>query len=165
MKKISRFISSFNIILLLCHSPAVAQTIHFEVLTVNGKSIHAPVLSIDTLILDSEKSLTIQVIHPKNDTILHQYNFGGINEEWITYQSSANIYYYEIPGGKYPFTVRRKNNPNIHKTISINVRPQLWQLWWFLPSIYFFISLIIGSAFYFVFRCRFERKSNRFERL
>lgn len=157
MKKNHRLISHLNIFILLCYSPVVAQTIHFQVFNIDEKPINISAKSMVNPIVNDGKILKIQINHLKKDTNSYQYNFNGIDNEWTTYQSNLNIYYYDIPGGNYPFTIRRKDNSNIKQTIFIKVRPQLWQLWWFLPSIYLLISLIIGSVFYFVFLYRLRQ--------
>lgn len=155
MKIIILFISLMNLFLIFCNNSVVAQTIHFQEFMINNSQIDTTLSTKDYYIIKEGRSLRIKIAHA--DTTFYQYRLQGIDKQWGTYRKLANIYYHEIPGGNYFFTVRLKNNPQISKTIAINIRPQLWQLWWFLPSIYLFISLIIGSAFYFVFLYRLRQ--------
>ena len=155
MKIFVRFVSFINLLTILCNIPIVAQTIHFQEFRINNKQIDTLFSTENVPIIKGGQSLRILIAHV--DTALYEYNFQGIDNQWGTYQTKVNIYYHEIPGGKYAFIVRKKNYPLVSKTIFINIRPQLWQKWWFLPSIYLFMLLIIGSAFYFVFLYRLRQ--------
>lgn len=141
-------------LLIFCNNRLVAQAIHFQEFSIN-----------DTLITEKNKileingqSVNILISHFPNDTTHYQYQLEGIDKEWKNYQIQSNIYYHELPGGKYTFIIRTKNNTTQQQKVFVNIRPQLWQKWWFLPSIYLFIVLIIASALYFVFLYRLRQE-------
>ena len=141
----------------LCNTPIIAQKIYFKNLIVNDSLISPQKLLTDIELPIEESNLRIQVSQFENDTIQYQYKLAGFDKNWVDYKFQISIYYHEIPGGKHLFIVRQKDNSTISQTIFLNIRPQLWQLWWFLPSIYLFILLIIGSGFYFIFLYRLRQ--------
>lgn len=141
----------------LCNTPITAQKIYFQKFIVNDSLISPQKILKDIELPIEESNLKIQVTQFENDTTQYQYKLEGFEKNWIDYKFQTSIYYHEIPGGKYSFTVRQKSNPMLSQTIYIIIRPQLWQKWWFLPSIYLFILLIIGSGFYFVFLYRLRQ--------
>jgi two-component sensor histidine kinase len=146
------FLKTFFIIL-LSKSFILAQIIHFQRFTVNDSLVGDGNRGIDV----SGRRLEINIKHLLNDTNTYQYQLKGISKKWYDYQFQSNIYFYEIPGGKYSFQVRERNNPKNFQTVQLNIRPQLWQKWWFLPSIYGIILLIVGSALYFIFLYRLRQ--------
>jgi signal transduction histidine kinase len=147
--KINRFI--FLIALFFCNHFLFAQEIYFQNFSINDTIISEKYWSKNAEISIEGRILNIQIINLLKDTAKYEYQFEGIDEKWKTYQSQINLYFQEIPGGKYAFNVRQKNNPTSQLTIYVNVKPLLWQKWWFLPSIFLILLLIIGSALYFVF--------------
>jgi signal transduction histidine kinase len=151
MQKSTFFIA---FLLILCNNRLVAQAIRFQEFSIN-----------DTLITEKNKileingqSVNILISHFPNDTTHYQYQLEGIDREWKNYHIQSNIYYHELPGGKYAFIIRAKNSSTQQQKVFFNIRPQLWQKWWFLPSIYLFIVLIIASALYFVFLYRLRQE-------
>jgi two-component sensor histidine kinase len=141
------------LIILLSKTYILAQKIHFQHLVVNDSLINKG----DRIIDISGRRLDIKIKQLPNDTNTYQYQLKGINKYWYDYQFQTNIYFYEIPGGKYPFQIREKKHPQNLQIITLNIRPDVWQRWWFLPSIYAIILLIVGSALYFVFLYRLRQ--------
>ncbi len=139
------------LILLLCGKIIAAQEIHFQEFIINDTLITDKHFSQNTKLNIEGRILNISVSHFLKDTARYEYWFEGVNNDWKTYQMQTNIYYQEIPGGTYIFHIRSKNNPDIQKVVSIKIQPLFYQEWWFIPSIFLFLLLIFGSAFYFVF--------------
>ena len=138
-----------------CPENLSAQGLIFEKLTINDSLItNRKEVSFNI----NKQSLRIQLKHFKNDTIVYQYKFNDIDKVWNDYQIQANISYNELSGGSFAFVIREKNKPNNQQIILINIKPQLWQKWWFLPSIYLIFFFIIGSALYFVFLYRLRQE-------
>jgi two-component sensor histidine kinase len=142
-------------LLLFCNKPIIAQKPIFKTIRINDSLFTE--FSPTTFDI-TEQNLRISIHHFPNDTTYYQYQFVGIDKNWNDYQLQNNIYYHELPGGLFPFTIRQKANPQISKSILINIKPQLWQKWWFLPSIYLIFLLIIGSALYFMFLYRLRQE-------
>jgi two-component sensor histidine kinase len=135
----------------------LAQVINFQRFTINDSLVNKDNGKFITEIEVPERRLDIRIIQLANDTNIYQFQFKEIDKNWYDYKVQINTYFHEIPGGKYSFIVRQKNNPKISLTIKVNVRPHVWQKWWFLPSIYIIILLIIGSVFYFLFLYRLRQ--------
>lgn len=134
-----------------------SQMAQFENFTLNDSNvIEKNGKSKDEISIIGRK-MHIIIRHSAIDSLQYQYKLEGIDKKWIDYEAQVSIYYHEIPGGNNPFMIRQKINGALIRTVYINVLPQLWQKWWFLPSIYFFILLIIGSGFYFVFLYRLRQ--------
>ena len=145
------------LIITLSKSVILAQTIHFQRFTINDSLLNKANEKFISDINVSGRRLDIRITHLPNDTNIYQYQFRGIDNNWHDYQLRTNIYFQEISGGSYTFTVRKKFNSTILRIVKIYIRPNVWQKWWFLPSIYALILLIIGSAFYFVFLYRLRQ--------
>jgi Histidine kinase-, DNA gyrase B-, and HSP90-like ATPase/Histidine kinase len=141
----------------LSKSLTLAQTIHFQRFTINDSIINKKDGAFFSDIQVPGRRLDIRITHPPNDTNIYQYQLIGIDRDWYDYKIQANAYFYEISGGNYTFVIRQKNNQKKTQSIKINIRPNVWQKWWFLPSIYALILLLIGSAFYFVFLYRLRQ--------
>lgn len=139
------------------YNSVFSQVIHFQNFTLNNDINIKKFINGNNEFEIIGRKVSIFINHPQSDTTQYQYKLEGLDKKWIDYKFQTSIYYHEIPGGKYPFTVRQKDNPAISKIIFINIQPQLWQKWWFLPSIYLLLLLIIGSAFYFVFLYRLRQ--------
>ncbi len=152
-----KMILKILMIIYLSKSFILAQPIHFQRLTINDSLLNKENGKFISEIEIPGRRLSIQIIHLLNDTNTYQYQFNAIDTYWYDYRVQTNAYFQEIPGGKYSFVIREKYNPNKLQIIKLNIRPNVWQKWWFLPSIYFFILLIIGSAFYFVFLYRLRQ--------
>lgn len=157
MKKNTFYISFLLLLFLQCNNYIVGQDIHFQEFTLNDVPLSKSQLKQNNLTFNQNNNLKIRIVHLNSDTLLYQYYFEGIDKKWTDYQHNVNLFFHQIPGGKYTFKIQQKSNPVIQKSVFLNLHPQLWQLWWFLPSIYLFISLIIGSAFYFVFLYRLRQ--------
>ena len=157
MKKTASHIPLLLFLSLQCNHYIVAQNIHFQEFKLNDVELKDTLLQQSEQTVNVENDLKILITHSVMDTAIYQYYFDGIDKKWNDYQHKITLFFHQIPGGKDVFTVRQKYNPRNQKTIFLNLHPQLWQLWWFLPSIYLFISLIIGSAFYFVFLYRLRQ--------
>jgi Y_Y_Y domain/Histidine kinase-, DNA gyrase B-, and HSP90-like ATPase/Histidine kinase len=157
MKKNTSYLSFLLFLCLQYSHYIVGQDIHFQEFTLNGVPFSNAQLKQNNLSFNESNDLKIRIVHLDSDTLLYQYYFDGIDKKWTDYQKNINLFFHQLPGGKYVFMIRQKNNPTIQKSITLNLHPQLWQLWWFLPSIYLFISIIIGSAFYFIFLYRLRQ--------
>ncbi len=145
---------TFILLVLLCKFSISAQHILFQNFTINDTTVTKKNRNGIEVV---GRKLRIYLNHFNSDSVRYQYQLVGIEDGWKDYQHQTSIYYHQIPGGKIPFIVREKSNPKISQIVYIVIRPQLWQKWWFLPSIYLFILLIIGSAFYFVFLYRLRQ--------
>jgi hypothetical protein len=157
MKKNTSYIPFLLFLCLQCNNYIVGQEIHFQEFTLNDVPLSESQLKQNNLTFNENNDLKIRVVQQEFDSTLYQYYFEGIDKKWTDYRQNISLFYHQIPGGKYTFKVRQKNNSTVQKSIILNLHPQLWQLWWFLPSIYLFISIIIGSAFYFVFLYRLRQ--------
>ncbi len=144
--------------LLFCNYSLFAQEIHFQEFSINDSLISDKNLAKSIEKNIEGRILNIKASHFPKDTTQYEYQFEGADDKWKPYQSQINLYYQEIPGGKYAFNVRIKNKPTFQKTIYINIKPLLWQKWWFLPSIFLFLLIIIGSGLYFVFLYRLRQE-------
>lgn len=152
-----KFFLKISLIIILSKTCLLAQIIDFQRFTINDNLINRNNKNFISEIEVSGRRLDIRIKHLSNDKNVYQYQLKGINKYWYDYQFQTNIYFYEIPGGQYSFQLRQKNNPKNLQIIKLNIRPNVWQKWWFLPSIYAIILLIIGSAFYFVFLYRLRQ--------
>lgn len=94
------------------------------------------------------KSLTIQLIHAASDTVPYQCRLDGADERWLTYRQRIFLSYADLAGGTYRLLVRPVGQP-VRQSVRLTIDPQLWQRWWFLPSVYFFVFLILASGLYF----------------
>lgn len=151
--------TSFIILLIIAFSKSIilAQTIHFKRFTINDSLLNKENGEFISELEVPRRRLDIRITHLPNDTNIYQYQFKEIDKQWHDYQAQANVYFQEIAGGKYFFIIRQKKIPTILQTVKINIRPNVWQKWWFLLSIYLIILLIIGSTFYFVFLYRLRQ--------
>jgi Histidine kinase-, DNA gyrase B-, and HSP90-like ATPase/Histidine kinase len=157
MKKNTSFFLLFLFFLLQYVNTIVGQSIHFQEFKLNDTELNDTLSQNNEISINSENDLKILITHPVADTIIYQYYFDGLDEKWHDYEHKITLFFHQVPGGKYVFKVRQKKFSTLQKSVYLNLHPQLWQKWWFLPSIYLFISLIIGSGFYFVFLYRLRQ--------
>jgi two-component sensor histidine kinase len=145
------------LLIILSKNYILAQPIHFQRFIINDSLINKGNGKFITELEVAGRQIDIRINHFPEDTNLYQYQLKGIDKDWYDYQRQSHAYFHNIPGGSYSFTIRKKNNHKTFQVVKINIRPNVWQKWWFLPSIYASILLIIGSAFYFVFLYRLRQ--------
>lgn len=84
------------------------------------------------------------------ENIVYQYKLNSQDNEWINSAGIRQVRYSSLPPGKYTFQVRASedgvNWSSLSNTITVRIRPALWQTWWFRAL---GVLLIAGIAFYF----------------
>lgn len=64
----------------------------------------------------------------------YMYRMEGFDNEWTTIESNRNIYYTQLPPGKYNFQVKGSNSDNVWNknitALTIEIMPPWWLSWW-----------------------------------
>ncbi len=92
--------------------------------------------------------LTIRLLVPAADTSQFTVRLDGVDEDWQTFRHQFSLSYVGSPGGTYTLLIKSATRP-IRSLAQITIAPQLWQLWWFLPSLYLVAFLFLATALYF----------------
>ncbi|NOT52174.1 MAG: histidine kinase [Chitinophagaceae bacterium] len=84
------------------------------------------------------------------ENIIYQYRLSNQDNEWINSAGIRQVRYNSLRPGKYSFQVRASadgiNWSSLSNTITVRIRPALWQTWWFRTL---GVLLIAGLVFYF----------------
>jgi hypothetical protein len=89
-----------------------------------------------------------------NDSIF--YKLEGYDSKIYTAEF-PKIRYTNLSGGKY-FLKYRLSSQKDFKIISVNIEEAIWQKWWFVPMLAFYVLLLVGIGFYFFFLYNFRQK-------
>jgi ligand-binding sensor domain-containing protein/DNA-binding response OmpR family regulator/nitrogen-specific signal transduction histidine kinase len=85
------------------------------------------------------------------------YKLEGYDQKWIIAHNNQ-IYYSNLPNGKYKLVVEKANNPESRKSIMIFVLPSPWRSWW-AKSLYFLLFIgIVSAVFWSIMKRQKERK-------
>ncbi len=80
-------------------------------------------------------SFSFKGINLKNGQVSYSYMLQGKDKEWITGVNTESITYNNLPPGEYSFKVKAINDDGIESakaaTFDFEIRPPLWQTWWF----------------------------------
>jgi signal transduction histidine kinase len=109
------------------------------------------------LSLTQSKRLTVRLAHARTDTATYECQLAGFDPRWLAYQRGISLAYPELPGGDYQLLVRRAGQVP-RRVLQVRVEPQLWQRWWFLPSLFGFAFLMAGSGLYFNYLYRLHQQ-------
>jgi signal transduction histidine kinase len=92
------------------------------------------------------------------------YLLEGLDKEWKQLGNNRNIYFANLPQGKYTLKIKAANSDGIWNEttadLSIRIMPPFWKTWWFISS----IILVIVIAAYAFYRIRLQ-KALEMERL
>lgn len=78
----------------------------------------------------------------------------GWDKDWIYPGTLNEVYYNNLPSGKYTFKVMAQGNMGIWsekpREVYITIRPPFWKTWWFytLTAIAVLLSVIFITRFY-----------------
>jgi two-component sensor histidine kinase len=96
----------------------------------------------------------------KSDTLKAQYAIqlkGSDNVEWIKIGSQNFMSYSNLFGGEYEFLAKNLQN-NAQNSLKFKIKPAFWQSWWFVPSIFLYILVVLGIIIYLFLMYRFRQK-------
>lgn len=90
---------------------------------------------------------------------IHLYKLIGYDPEWRKAGAERTAYYYNVPPGKYTFSVRVGNNEDTwaEKSLSIEITPA----WWTNNYFRFISALLVIGLLYLAIRWRFRSQVNR----
>jgi signal transduction histidine kinase len=108
--------------------------------------------------LRQTRRLTIDLQHPAADTNEYQFRLRGSSDNWTNYRQAAHLTYFQLPGGRYELEVRSRQPGQPVRQLTIELEDQLWQRWWFLPSIYLFVLLVLASGLYLSYLYRLHQQ-------
>lgn len=100
-----------------------------------------------------ENIIDIELLN-SNDSI--QYQLVGYDSK-IFHSQYPKIRYTNLIGGQYELKYRLSSEQNF-KLIHINIEEAIWQKWWFVPMIVFYVLLLAGIGFYMFFLYNYRQK-------
>jgi len=124
-----------------------------EVWSRNGKRT-MPADEIDRLELDHRDSTfgftfaALSFTDPARNR--YAYRLRGFDDGWVDAGHRRTCQYTNLPPGSYVFEVRGSNNDGLWNdlgaSLTVVVRPAVWQTWWFRLSTIATVAALIGSA-------------------
>jgi signal transduction histidine kinase len=110
--------------------------------------------------------LALTLLYPNSAT--YKYRLNGFDKDWIDAGSTRQAVYTSLPHGEYSFSVMGCNNDGIWNTtgatVSILVKPRIYQTWWF-STLSIFILLGIILMYVRIRTSAIKRKSKYLEEL
>jgi len=124
---------------------------------INGKP-HSP--ASDTIHLKAgDHDLIIEFHAAPADSVIYHYQLNGVDHEWI--QSSYPVSRYgALDAGTYVYHIKALAGKKevAHSEIHIKKERGFWNQWWFMPSIVFYILVLIGVSIYLFLLYDFRQK-------
>lgn len=115
---------------------------------IDGKRLNTVSTNIKIAALEDDISLEFEV--SEKDSVTYQFKLDNYDLSWIK-SNYPTIRYTNLKGGNY--TLKWKASYNKSETpeasLTLIIEPSLSEEWWFIPSIIFYIVLIISVAIYF----------------
>lgn len=94
----------------------------------------------------------------------YRYKLEGFDRDWVHHQGIREATYTNLDAGEYVFRVQGSNNDGVWNeegaSLSLVVHPAPWFTWW----AYTVYLLVVGVAFFFVFRFNSDRLKREAER-
>jgi len=97
-----------------------------------------------------------------------KHQLEGLDSDWIEGGTRRQVTYNYLPPGEFTFRVIACNSDGLWNVegdaVSILVRPQLWQTWWFKAVSALAACALVGGSVFFEARRRMRRKLERLAR-
>jgi len=84
--------------------------------------------------------------------VKYMYKLKGYDQDWYLSGNSREARYTHLPPGKLEFIFKVLNQPDYKNTenhILMNIRPFIWQTWWFISSVAFLVLTLFYLAYHF----------------
>lgn len=118
----------------------------------------------DISLSHNQNSFTISlsaIDYGEFERVKYAYRLDGFDKMWIEANNNRQVYYSNLPAGKYTFRVKIYNNENTitetHNEISVSVKPAPWFSW---PAILLYLILFV-LVLILVFHMQRKIKTNR----
>jgi ligand-binding sensor domain-containing protein/signal transduction histidine kinase len=102
------------------------------------------------------------------ERVRFRYRLEGLDSDWVEAGSSRSVSFPYVPDGKYRFEViagNREGNWNVAgASVSIEVKPYLWQTWWFRVPASLGLLGVIALAARLVEKRKLQRRVEQLER-
>jgi signal transduction histidine kinase/ligand-binding sensor domain-containing protein len=102
------------------------------------------------------------------ERVRFRYRLENLDSEWVQAGSSRSASYAYVPHGQYLFEVTACNGDGVWNTagasLSLTVRPHLWQTWWFLGVLVIGTTISIAGTARLAVKRKLQRRLELLER-
>jgi nitrate/nitrite-specific signal transduction histidine kinase len=110
------------------------------------------ILDRNSLYLKYNEIVTIQLQNSDSQSLAYQYRIPQTDKfaQWHELGNEPIVQLPTLDGGEYSLEISSKEaNNKVLFSLPINVSQVFWQEWWFLPSMVFYVLVVIGIGAYF----------------
>jgi nitrate/nitrite-specific signal transduction histidine kinase len=110
------------------------------------------ILDRNSLYLKYNEIVTIQLQNSDSQSLTYQYRIPQTDKfaQWHELGNEPIVQLPTLDGGEYSLEISSKEaNNKVLFSLPINVSQVFWQEWWFLPSMVFYVLVVIGIGAYF----------------
>ena len=161
--KTTKYASILLLIVNLTTLPSYAQKVRLKNIWHYQKGDYpqsnlSNILRKQKLILAYNEIVVLEFDEQPSDSKIYQYRITPTDNhnKWRQITREPVIVLPHLEGGNYHLEIRY--NTAILADIPITVEQALWQEWWFIPSIVFYVSFLIGVGVYLLLRYNFRQK-------
>ena len=103
-----------------------------------------------------QRDVTLFFDNP-NNILSIKYRLKGLENKWHSCHCQE-VNYAHIEGGEFTFAAHVEGNEKRLTKIKIEVEPAFYEKWWFAPSLFLYLILVVGSILYIFMNYRLRQQ-------